>query len=345
MIRSLKLLFLLSIMAFFVTHGSFGYFTAQATSPRNSITAGTLYLGKDETNKGILDGSLKLDKMIPGEAPREFSLTIKNVGNLKAYINGLSASIKESDSKFMANAIRVTCAGPGGEKLYRGSLLSLDGNAVPTENEIIINPGETKTFTYTFQLDERAGNWYKGKNIETSLIVHAGQGPGLKPDSDVAVANGDVQKAVTQAKTGSVILLPAGEYGNLEINRSDVTIKSKDVVYDTLLTGISFTGQAQNVTVQGLTIDGRENMYNPLSIADSSTGITITDNIFLNSKKDGKSMPKFIIVGKSTGINIQRNDFSAMADGKSKPRVISADGSQAIRYNLGLDLDPSVEAL
>ncbi|MFZ5646940.1 MAG: SipW-dependent-type signal peptide-containing protein [Bacillota bacterium] len=345
MIRSLKLLLLVSIMAFFVTHGSFGYFTAQATSPRNSITAGTLYLGKDETNKGILDGSLKLEKMIPGESPREFRLTIKNVGNLNAYINGLSASIKESDSKFMANAIRVTCAGPGGEKLYSGSLLSLDGNAVPTENEVVIEPGDTKILTFTFQLDHRAGNWYKGKNIETSLIVHAGQSPGLKPDSNVVVTAVDLQGAVHQVKPGGVILVPAGEYGKLEVNRSDVTIKSKDVVYDTLLAGISFTGQAQNVAVQGFTIDGRDNLYNPLSIADSSTGITITDNIFLNDKRDGKSVPKFIIVGKSTGISIQRNDFSAMAGGKWKPRVISADGSQTIRYNLGLDLDPSVEAL
>lgn len=344
MIRFVKLLGLLSLFAFCLSSGSFGYFTAQATSPGNTITAGTLYLGKDETNKGVLDGSLKLDKMIPGESPREFKLAVKNVGNLKAYINGLSASIKESDSKFMANALKVTCTGPGGEKLYSGSLLSLDGNAVPTENEIVINPGETKTFTYIFQLDERAGNWYKGKNIETSLVLHAGQGPGLKADEGVAVARGDIQKALTQAKPGSVMLLPAGEYGMLEINRTDITIKSKDVVFDTLLTGISLTGQAQNVKVQGFTIDSRDNLYNPLSIDDSSRGITIADNIFLNSKKDGKSVPKFIIVGKSTGITIHRNDFSSMADGK-KPRVISADGSQTIRYNLGLDLDPTVEAL
>lgn len=345
MIRLVKIVALFSMLGFFVASQTFGYFSAQATSPNNSITAGTLYLGKDERNRGILEGSLKLEKMIPGGTPKEFSFPVKNIGNLKAHLNALSVSVKDCDSKYLANAIRVNCYGPRGEKLYSGSLLSLDGNAVPAEGEIVLEPGETKTLAFTFQLDHRAGNWYKGKGIEISVIVHAGQNSGQKLDTDVVVAGKDLQEAINQARPRSVVLVPSGQYGKLHINRSDIAIKAKDVVFDTVLSGFALTGQCHNIMLQGLTVDGKDNNYNPIAIPDSSSNIIITDNIFLNDKRDCQSVPKFIIAGKTTGNFIQRNDFSSMVDGKIKPMIIFTDKNSEIRYNLGIDLDPSVEAL
>ncbi|MBC7325316.1 MAG: hypothetical protein H5T99_08380, partial [Moorella sp. (in: Bacteria)] len=275
------------------------------------ITAGTLYLGKDENSRGVLDGCLKLDGMIPGETPREFKLTVKNIGNLKAYLNGLSASVKESDSKFMANAIRATCVGPGGEKFYSGSLLALDNNAVPTESEIALEPGEEKVLVFTFQLDRRAGNWYKGKSIEVSLTVYAGQNPGQGLKTNVLVAGKNLQAAVDQAAPGTVILVPAGEYGKLQIKNSDIAIKAKDVVYDTVLAGVVFGGQVHEVSLQGFTVDGagREEL---LVIPGSARNISLKDNIFQNAGS-GANLAGCVQPGRSAGLVVQRNDFSSVA--------------------------------
>lgn len=355
MIRLLKAVGLLALLALCLSSGAFGFFTYQATSLDNGLTAGTLYIGKDDNNKGILDGSLKLSKMIPGEAPREFKLNVKNVGNLKAYLNGLSASVKESDNMFMANAVQVTCSGPGGKKLYAGSLLSLVDNPVPVENEVALEPGEAVLLTFTFQLDHRAGNWYKGKNIEVSLTVHAGQNPGQELETNVVVAGANIQEAVDRAKPKSVVLVPAGEYGRLQINRSDIAIKAKDVVFDTVLRGIVFSSQAQDVGVQGFTVDGRGDQDNILLIPNSAKNVSIKDNIFHNARKDGGDFSRDVKLGRSAGLTVQRNDFSALIsapardgrpkDGKSRQVNISSGNSQLIRYNLGLDLDPAEEAL
>lgn len=353
--RLLKMVGLLALLAFCLSSGAYGFFTSQATSQNNGLTAGTLYLGKDEKNRGMLDGSLKLSKMLPGAKEETFQLKVKNVGDITAYLNGLSASVKESDFKFMANAVKVTCTGPAGEKLYSGSLLSLDGNAVPTEGEITIEPGHDKTLTFTFQLDQRAGNWYKGKNIEASLTVFAGQNPGQKLETNVVLAGKNVQAAVDQAKPKSVILVPAGEYGKLQVKNSDVTVKAKDVVYDTVLAGVMLADPVQKVSVQGFTVDGRGTQDSIAVISDATKNINIKDNIFQNARKEGADFSKDIKVGKPQGLSMQRNDFSALVDnsgqgaqtknGKFKQLSISSDSMQSIRYNLGLDLDPSVETL
>jgi predicted ribosomally synthesized peptide with SipW-like signal peptide len=345
MTRLLKIVGLLSLLALCLSSGAFGYFSDQATSSSNTITAGTLYLGKDENSRGILDGTLKLEKMVPGEPPQEFRLAVKNIGNIKAYINALSAAVKESDAKFLANAVKVTCTGPGGEILYRGSLLSLDGNPVPTEAEICIRPQETITLTYAFQLDQRAGNWYKGKSVELSLTVLAGQNPGQKIAKEATVAGKNLQETIAQAEPGSVILIPAGEYGKLQVNRSDVTIKARDVVYDVVLAGLAFAPGVKNVKIQGFTVDVKAGEHNPLVIPDSSGGIGVTDNIFLSDKKEGPEAPKSIIVGNSSGTVIQRNDFSSLAAEKFRLQCVAAGKPEGVRYNLGLDLDPAVEAL
>ena len=354
MSRLLKALVLLSLLAFCLSNGVFAYFSAQAMSTNNSLTAGTLYLGKDEDNKGILEGSMKLSKMFPGETPKEFKLTIKNVGDMKAYLNGLSSSVIDSDFKFMANAIRVTCSGPQGERLFTGSMLSLDNNAVPIESEVVIEPGEAKDLNLTFQLDHRAGNWYKGKNIEVLLTVYAGQESGQKLETNVVLADHNIQETIDMAEPKSVVLVSAGEYGKLHIKSSDIMIKAKDVVYDTVLSGIAITGQAQKVCVQGFTVDGK-GRDNLVVIPDGAKYVTMQDNIFLNNRRNGKGISKDLKFGRSVGLNIQRNDFSALfdnpvQDGQSKNGNgmqvnISTDSSQLIRYNLGLDLDPSAEAL
>lgn len=318
MTRLLKGIGLLALLAFCLSSGAFGFFTSQATSQNNGMSAGTLYLGKDEKSRGMLEGSLKLSKMLPGDPPKEFKLTVKNVGDIKAYLNGLSASVKENDFKFMANAIKVTCTGPAGEKLYNGSLLSLDNNAVPTENEIAMEPGESKTLTFNFQLDQRAGNWYKGKNIEAALTVFAGQNPGQKLETAAVIAGKNAQAAIDQAKPKGVILLPAGEYGKVKISNSDITIKSKDVIFDTVLEGFVLADQVQKVSIQGLTIDGKGAQDNLVTIPGSASKVYITDNIFQNARKEGPDFSKDVILGRSVGLNMQRNDFSALFENPDK---------------------------
>lgn len=415
MTRLLKIIGLLALLAFCLSSGVFGLFSNQATSQNNGMTAGTLYLGKDENSKGILEGSLKLSKMLPGDPPKDFKLTVKNIGQIKAYLNGLSASVKEADCKFMANAIKLDCTGPAGEKLYTGSLLSLDNNAVPTETEIAMEPGESKTLTFTFQLDQRAGNWYKGKNIEAALTVFAGQIQGQKLETTVVIAGKNAQNAVNQATPKSVILLPAGEYGKLQIKNSDITIKSKDVVFDTVVEGVVLAEQVQRVTIQGLTIDGKGTQDNIVVIPDSAKNVNIEDNIFQNARKEGADFSKDIKIGRSAGLVLMRNDFSALLENPDKlnvfkvqaqsnapvtpqpqsavtvsgqsqnltphgtqpqsavplnaqpqnavsagtqsqnaaptvtqaqnPLALPSDSSQSVRYNLGLDLNPSVDAL
>lgn len=313
MIRLIKAIGMLSLLAFCLSSGAFGYFSSRAVSPENSMTAGMLYIGKDKSNKGVLDGALNLSKMLPGETPVEFNLTVRNVGDVKAYLNGLSASIKETGDKFMANAVRVTCAGPGGEKLYSGSLLSLDGSPVPTNCEIPMEPDEEVVLTFTFQLDARAGNAYKGRKIEASLTVLAGQVQGQKLETDVVAAGPDIQSAVDTAAPGSVVLVPAGNYGRLQIDRSDVTVKAGDVVFDTILSGVAFTGQAREAVIQGFTLGGRDNQGAVLSVPDTAKNLTVTDNII-----QGNTVPGDLMISRRAGLDLVRNDFSAAETGQEQ---------------------------
>lgn len=318
MIRLIKAIGLLSLLAFCLSSGAFGYFSSQAISPDNNITTGMLYIGKDKSNKGVLDGALDLSKMLPGETPVEFKLTVRNVGDVEAYLNGLSASVKETDDKFMANAVRVTCAGPGGERLYSGSLLSLDGGAAPTDCEIPLEPDEEVVLTYTFQLDARAGNAYKGRKIEASLTVHVGQFQGQKLETKVVAAGPDIQSAVDIAPPGSVILVPAGNYGRLQIDRSDITVKAGDVVFDTILSGVAFTGQAREAVIQGFTLGGEDDPGTVLSVSDTAKNLTISDNIIQGDTVPGDLKTSY------AGLNVVRNDFvpaEAGQEQESRPGI------------------------
>lgn len=313
MIRLIKAIGLLSLLAFCLSSGAFGYFSSRAVSPENNITTGMLYIGRDSSNKGVLDGALNLSKMLPGEPPMEFKLTVRNVGDVKAYLNGLSASIKENDDKFMANAVRVTCTGSGGEKLYSGSLLSLDGSAVPTSCEITMEPDEEVALTFTFQLDARAGNAYKGRKIGASLTVFAGQVQGQKLETKVVAAGSDIQNAVDTAAPGSVILVSAGSYGRVQIDRSDVMVKAGDVVFDTVLSGVAFTGQAREAMLQGFTLGGRDNQGTVLSVSDTAKNLTVSDNVI-----QGETMPGDLIIGSRAGLDLVRNDFGVSETGQKQ---------------------------
>ncbi|MFZ5643569.1 MAG: hypothetical protein ACOY46_08270 [Bacillota bacterium] len=353
MLKLLKIFCWVSLMALSLTSGVYAVFNSQITSPGMGISAGTLYLGLDESHRGILEGSLELSKMVPGEEPREFRLSVKNVGDLKGYINGISATIKDSDHKFIANAIHVNCTGPNGESLYSGSLLSLDGNAVPTDGEVEISPEESKDLTFSFQIDHRTGGWCKGKNIELSLTVYAGQKSGQKLETNVIIAGRSLRETLGRAVPGSVVLVPAGEYESLTVNSPHITVKAKDVAMDTVLGGIHLAGEAENVTIQGFIVNGK-GRGKVLKVSGACNNASICDNIFQNHKaRDIKNINNHIELGRSRGLSILRNDFSPLTCGlfpdyferQFRPADISTHRSQNIRYNLGLDLDPSVEAL
>ncbi|MEW6275829.1 MAG: hypothetical protein AB1556_12085 [Bacillota bacterium] len=364
--KVLKLVSLLALLAYALSAGAYALFSYQAETAGSSLVSGTLYIGKDENNKGVLDGLISLKKLVPGAPEEKITLPVKNIGTLTACLNGLAANIQDTQSKFLANALWVTCSGPGGERLYRGSLLSLDGNAVPTEKEVVLQPGETGWLTFAFRLDPRAGNWYKGKKIDFSIVVYAGQNPGqaLQTNVKIAGAGKDVRALLEEAKPRDVILLPAGEYGRLRLETSGVVLKAKDVVFDTVISGLAIGKngapggeQPRDVAVVGFTLDGEGGPEPVLTLPPAPQNIWITDNIFKNSPATVPALFSARIFGRAANLEITRNDFTGINNDPGstalvrdapvpfKPLKFSPGAGATVRYNLGIDLDPAVEAL
>lgn len=337
MIKSklLMLVGLVTLICFTLSAGSLALFSSEAISSENNLTTGTLDIN------GLKDCEIKLDSLMPGETPKEVTLTVTNSGTVPGYLSGISASIEESDNKYVANAIKAFCYDVKGNVLFEGSLLALDGNVVPLNNEIKLEPEQTINLKCTFQLDERAGNWYEGINTNFSLTVFAGQNPGQQVGKTVRLAGADkVQSALDQAKPGDVVLIPSGTYNEqFRITAPGVTVKAKDVVFDTAVKGFVLNAgdtaddNAINA-IQGFTINNA-----------SGAGVhivkgkecNITDNII-----SAKGAVKLNRLCKEV---VTRNDLSGSKDAAGKDvsssKSVQIEGVEAgdiFEYNLGADI-------
>jgi len=336
-------------MLFCVAAGTAALFSRTATSSGNKISSGTLYIGKENGEKGVLDTFITLKDMIPGAEPEKLEFKVKNLGTMTAYLNGISAEIRDCDEKFLANALRLVCSDGEGNVLYTGSLLALDGDVVPLRRKIAMEPDKTTQLNISVQLDERAGNWYKGKEIEFSLAVYAGQRPDQPMAGMVTVAEADnVQAVLNQAQPGDVILIPPGRYGRLSINVPGVKVKPQDVVFDTEVEGFSINGKPgekpshakgrnrhsdeNTIGIQGFTVND----------TDASGGIVVQSGRTNIADNIVSSNEKAVIVYGHAGVNVKRNDLTGSAGLPDPPG--SGNGLSA-HYNLGVDLDPDKFAL
>ncbi|HHW40035.1 MAG TPA: hypothetical protein GXX19_02600 [Syntrophomonadaceae bacterium] len=338
-------------MLFCVAAGTIALFSRTATSSGNKISSGTLYIGKENGEKGALDTFIALKDMIPGAEPEKLELRVKNLGTMPAYLSGISAEIEDGDEKFVANALRVVCTDGEGNVLYKGSLLALDGDVVPLRRKLAMEPDKTTRLNVSVQLDERAGNWYKGKEIEFSLAVHAGQRPDQPMAGMVTVAEADnVQAVLDQAQPGDVVLIPPGRYGRLAINVPGVAVKAQGVVFDTEVEGFLIDGRPGEVSsphgkkgkkhltddnqiwIQGLTIND----------LDAGGGIVVRSGQTCIADNIISSEGNAVFVDGHAEVNVTRNDLTGSAGLPCPPG--SGNGLSA-HYNLGVDLDPEKYAL
>lgn len=336
MLKSRTLLFLgiMLVLLFSIPAITFAYFSSVASSSGNDLSAGTMYIGGENGSRGVLDNMTSMGELFPGGEPQKIKFKIKNLGNMTTYIKGISVTIPETEDKLLANALKTQVSSMDGNLLFQGSLLALDGNIVPLERSLEIKVDETIELEITMQLDFRVGSWYKGKKIEMTVSTYAYQ----KPDQSVSRVSiltnqNDLQGMLENAKTGDVILLSGGIYGEIKLNVPGVILKAKDVIFDTVLGGVSVSigkNEVQNmepVKLQGFTINDLNNKFG-VEIKKGSK-CDIEDNI-INSK--GYAV---IINGFGT-VKLNRNDLT----GSYYPYINGEAGIINSWCNLGDDIKP-----
>ncbi len=355
MLKSKVLFFLglVALMLFSLSAGTLALFSSEAISSGNTISAGTLFIGGESGQKGMLDSFINLGDLVPGAEPHKIKLKVKNLGSMPAYINAISVNIRECNDKFLANALQTVCKHGREGVLYRGSLLALDGNAVPLERQIAFQPGKTVELEFSIGLDERVGNWYKGKSIDFSFTVYAGQKPDQEMGGRVYLAGRDnVQSVLDAAEPGDVVLVPAGSYGRLRV-KPGTAVKAKDVVFDTVVHGFTVSGPRGGrvssaaaavgmgaggaAVLQGFTVSGAG------GIEVGSGECLVLDSI-INSPRDA------VVISGAGRVYAARNDFSgAGAEPAGRARrageLVTGGGQLESCYNLGIDLDPEEHAL
>jgi hypothetical protein len=84
------------------------YFTSEATTETNQISAGTMYIGSENDERGVLEQPVDLADLVPGE-PETVTVKVKNLGTMPTYLRGISAAIVEANEMFIANALHTKC--------------------------------------------------------------------------------------------------------------------------------------------------------------------------------------------------------------------------------------------
>lgn len=344
---------IVSLLIVAMAAGSFSFFSAEVRSDNNTFTAGTLYLGRDETSPGILDTLTPIEeisKLLPGDS-LTCRVEVTNLGSADAYVNGISAGISETPGKFLANALRVRTALKG-TVLFEGSLLALDGEQpVPTTGEILLAPGETAELEVNIELVGATGNWYKGKKLgNVSLALWATQlsRSERQPDTKVRIAAGNLQAFLNAAHPGDLILIPPGDYPRLKLMVPGITVKALDVVYETAVAGFDIT--APGVTVQGFYVLNPDPGKAGIVVhPGAAPNCRILDNIVVWDD----NFAILLLPGPGTGGQpalVTRNDVRR-SPGSEPPALpgintpIQALAPAEVHDNLGDDLDPAAEAL
>lgn len=330
-----------------VSATSFSYFSATVNSPDNTFCAGTLYLGRDEDTPGVLDPltpSGDLSRLLPGES-LSYDVAVTNLGNCAAYVNGLSAGLENTPHHFLANALRIKAVLKN-TVLFEGALMALDGEQpVPAVGEILLAPSETATLKIDVALDPRTGNWYKGKRLgNISLALWATQlSRAEQPlETMVRIADGNVQDAINNGHPGEILLIPPGTYPRLQLPVTDMTVKALDVVYATTVAG--FDVQAPGTGIEGFYVTGGDGGKAKVWVAPgASARCRIADNVIVNSG-DG-SIHLLPADGAAPPVLITRNDLRPPFRAAGEKEPIQAGAPYEAHNNLGVDLDPAIEAL
>jgi predicted ribosomally synthesized peptide with SipW-like signal peptide len=334
MLRSKLLLILgVAMVLLGLSAGSMAYFTSEATTETNQISAGTMYIGSDNVERGVLEQPVDLADLVPGE-PETVTVKVKNLGTMPTYLKGISAAIVEANEMFIANALHTRCMYEG-NTLFAGSLLALDGNIVAFSQPIKLEPGETVELELEIGLDIRAGNWYKGKSLDYTITIHAFQEPDQEIGGCAIIADeSNYQEIISQAQPGDVILLAKGNYDEFELKAAGLIVKAKDVVYDVaveriMVTEETGTDEAERPTrIQGMTLNKDGTSY-AVKIQTSKNLVISDDIIFAKGNA--------IIVSDEKAVLVTRNDLTGVHNLSNK--------SPEAFYNLGLDLDPAEHAL
>lgn len=330
--RKLLLILAIGLVLLGLSAGSMAYFTSEATTKTNQISAGTMYIGSENDERGVLDQPVALEDLIPGK-PETVTVKVKNLGTMPTYLRGISAAIVEANEMFIANTLHTKCMYEG-NTLFEGSLLALDGNIVPFAQPVKLEPEEIVELELEIGLDIRVGNWYKGKSIDYTIIVHAFQEPDQEIGGCTLIADtSNYQEVIDTAQPGDVILLAAGDYGELKLN-VPITLKAKDVVYDVAVDKIEIgeklsSETAENpIRIQGMTLNKDGTSY-AVKIQTSKNLVISDDIIFAKGNA--------IIVSDEKAVLVTRNDLTGVHNLSNK--------SPEAFYNLGLDLDPAEHAL
>jgi predicted ribosomally synthesized peptide with SipW-like signal peptide len=141
-----------------IAGGTYALFTSTALNTANSFTSGTLAISLDKP-----DGAKYFDitNIAPGDAASN-TVTVKNDGSL-----GLRYDIAESLTGALTegdNPLAVTIKDSEGNTIVPGS-----------DNNRILDAGDSETLTVSWQLPLAAGNDYQAKSGVLSMTVNAEQ--------------------------------------------------------------------------------------------------------------------------------------------------------------------------
>ncbi len=174
------LFFALVFVSALVMGRTTAYFTDSVSAEGNRFVAGTLKIEIDEEGS---DFYVEFENMAPGQRTEEKSLILENSGSLAMKITELTADYPEVDES------HEYCT--EGEKLKEmlkvyvkeGSYTLIDGESLDdlihgvefsTQNEI--DPEETITYKFSFELDGGAGNGIQGCVLEeVNFLIKAEQ--------------------------------------------------------------------------------------------------------------------------------------------------------------------------
>ena len=186
--------------------------------------------------------------------------------------------------------------------------MALDGNIVPFAQPVKLEPEEIVELELEIGLDIRVGNWYKGKSIDYTIIVHAFQEPDQEIGGCTLIADNQIIRVDRYSSSSDVILLAAGDYGELELN-VPITLKAKDVVYDVAVDKIEIgeklsSETAENpIRIQGMTLNKDGTSY-AVKI-QTSKNLIVSDNIIF-------AKGNAIIVSDEKAVLVTRNDLTGV---------------------------------